>query len=163
VPVPDLWKAPSQEFASTQAIPLRAGWYDLVLVATAGPAVGGEARGRLNLWVVPQRRRHPENRAITFLYDGATDIDLAKVGSPSVAYPVSSTNRDEPGVEVSYNGSTISLDFGNAWSPTLMRMDQGTLLWVLAMDSTHTRGRWQDGGRALAPASGYFCLTPAPR
>ncbi len=148
-----------QRFGSVHLIPIRPGLYSFTLLATIGRAPGAATTGTLDLWGAPSSRRHPPNRRITFVYNGAADLDLHRVGSPSVAYPVSSRDPGSPGVELSYDGDThaVSLDLGNGFSPDTMRLDVGTILWVLRADSVSFTGRWKDGGRTPEPAGGYFC------
>ncbi len=173
----DLWTVNPQRFGSVHLIPIRPGLYSFTLLATIGRAPGAATTGTLDLWGAPSSRRHPPNRRITFVYNGAADLDLHRVGSPSVAYPVSSRDPGSPGVELSYDGDThaVSLDLGNAFSPDTMRLDVGTILWVTARRLcqfyravegrwAHTRTcRWLFLRVVAVPTSGapWWCLTSA--
>jgi len=158
-----LWSVAPQRFDAPSDVPLRAGRYRLTMVAAVDSTQQLTAVGSLELWTAPPDRRHPPNRSITYFLQGASDIDLARVGSPSVAYPVSSRAPDSAGVELSYDAEsgTVEAWLGNSYSPALMRMDQGTVLLILTADSTRVRGRWRSGGRRPWP-SGYFCVDALP-
>ena len=157
----DLWSRQPQHFPTVRAVPLRVGTYRLIMGVTGGRDSGSVATGSLDLWAV-RRLVHPPNHHVTYQMRGASNIDLSRIGSPSVAYPVSSRAPDSAGVEVSYNAvdRTLSFDLGAAYLPGVALFDQGTVMWVLAADSSSVFGRWADAGLARDRPSGYFCIVP---
>jgi hypothetical protein len=159
-PVDSLWSHAPQRFAAPKAIPLAAGPHRFILVTTAGRALGGRASGTLQLQSPTQSVAADSADTSIIVLAGASDIDLRRVGSPSVAYPVSSRQADSAGVVVIYNGRdhTASLVLGNAPSDAVVRVDQGTVLWVLRADSLTVRGRWADASNSPTGPRGYFCI-----
>jgi len=92
-------------------------------------------------------------------YQGTSDIDLTKVGPVSLGYSPARDDSLWPGVQFRYERTPgrASLVFGGAFSPQGAIMDAGVTFYLSEVDTLGMRGWWENGGRELPHAWGYFC------
>ena len=110
--------------------------------------------GRMSLGKAPSVMRR-----LQAPYQGTSDIDLTKVGPVALGYSPTRNDSLWPGVQFRYERAPgrASLQFGSAFSPRGAIMDAGVIFYLSEIDSLEMRGWWENGGRELPHAWGYFC------
>lgn len=156
---------PSPPSIAANAVDELSGEFVMVVVSTTEATTQLSrdtiVRGRLSLHRTPAAYRHPPNRAIDFPFYGQSTLDLARLGPVSLAYSPADSSVERPGVQVSYNTETgsLDLDFGNAFTPHGTYTDSGVIFYVFHVDSAGFSGWWRDGGLLSPPTQGYFCAS----
>jgi hypothetical protein len=142
-----------------------AGKYTLTVVGTRGISGDATVRGSLELWAADSAYAYGGLRTTDvrqFPLVGVSDIDLRRLAPVTLAYPPSSRDRQQPGVEVQHDGE---IWFGNAFGGDGPSLDAGVVFDRVRITSTGFRGEWREGGLRVVngqPPSGYFCAVRVP-
>jgi len=160
-------KPPQGDRIKTPSAPVGiAGDYDFQMVLVSHDSIPeSHVSGTLRLTATSRNHRSSGDRHITFPFYGSSSIELGKLGEVTVAHPVSSTDPDRPGVQVSYDSrdSTLSMMLGNSYGSRGMATDAGVVLDVRTLTDSEIGGRWDNGARTTAPLFGYYCLSRRTR
>jgi len=135
-----------------------AGQFQLTVVATVAGSSDTLVSGRLSLWPTPDSLESVQPALII----GAADLDFQRLGQLNMAYSPRSTDGEQPGVQLSYDGQRASLILGAASTVRHRWRDAGVVFYIQEVARTGFRGRWREATPSTRPAQGYFCASRLP-